>query len=353
MKIHIKGPIISNSDQWIYDWFEIEATSPKRILDQLEKAQNQDLEVEINSGGGSVFDASEIYTAIKAHPGYVTGKIVGIAASAASVIAMAADKLMMSPTSQMMIHNASARTQGDYRDMDQASEFLKNVNQTIANAYSLKSGKSYEELLSMMDKETWLTPQQAKEHQLIDEVMFESQVLDIVANTNSSGMLPKEVIDKFRNDFHAQKGPEATASYQPINQSQPKEEPKAMNLEQLKNDHPELFNQIRNEGYEAGVNAENARIQEIENLAIPGHEDLVNKAKFDTKSTAAQLAVDIIKAQKEQGKNYLHNRSEDADPLNDIQGGGAPENNSSDDAQIQESGNAIANFINQKRGGAR
>lgn len=198
-KVMIKGPIISNDDQWIYDLFEIEATSPKSVSKQIENAKGEDLEVEINSGGGSVFDGSEIYTSLKEYQGDVTVKIVGLAASAASVIAMAGKKIVMSPTAQMMIHNASVRASGDYRDMDHMSGILKNVNQTVANAYKLKSGKSDDELLKLMDDETWFTPQQALENGLIDEIMFENQAPKLVASAEFSGMLPETVINKIRN----------------------------------------------------------------------------------------------------------------------------------------------------------
>lgn len=198
-KVLIKGPIISNNDQWIYDWLDMEATSPKSVSNQIENAAGEDLEVEINSGGGSVFDGSEIYTSLKEYPGNVTVKIMGLAASAASVIAMAGKKILMSPTSQMMIHNASIWARGDYRDMDHMSGVLKNVNQTVANAYKLKSGKSDEELLKMMDAETWFTPQQAIENGLIDEIMFENEVPKIVANAEFAQMLPEQVINKIRN----------------------------------------------------------------------------------------------------------------------------------------------------------
>lgn len=99
-KVSVKGAIISNDDQWIYDWFEIEATSPKSIGNAIQEANGDEVEVEINSGGGDVFAGSEIYTALKAYSGNVTTKIVGLAASAASVIAMAGNKVLMSPTSQ-------------------------------------------------------------------------------------------------------------------------------------------------------------------------------------------------------------------------------------------------------------
>lgn len=197
-KINVKGPIVSNSDAWIYEWFGIEATSPNSVSKVIDEANGEDIEVEINSGGGSVFAGSEIYTALKSYPGNVTVKIVGLAASAASVIAMAGDKVMMSPTAQIMIHNVSTYTSGDYRDMEHSAEVLKSANKTIANAYRLKTGKTQEELLKLMDNETWMTAQKAKELGFIDEIMFDEEQ-QLIANHGYSGLLPPEVINKMRN----------------------------------------------------------------------------------------------------------------------------------------------------------
>ena len=203
-KINIKGPIVSSSDAWIYEWFGIEVTSPNSVNKAIEEANGDEIEVEINSGGGSVFAGSEIYTALKSYKGNVTVKIVGLAASAASVIAMSGKKIIMSPTAQMMMHNVSSRVSGDYRDMEHTAEILKNANETIANAYRLKSGMSQEDLLSMMDKETWMTAEKAKGYGLIDEVMFEDEVT-LVASTSYSGMLPPEVINKMSNKLQNEK----------------------------------------------------------------------------------------------------------------------------------------------------
>src|SRR5690625_1082365 len=197
MKIEIKGVIVSNNDMWIYEWFEMDAVSPNVVNEQLEKANGEDIEVVINSGGGDVFAGSEIYTAIKEYKGNVTTKIVGIAASAASVIAMAGDRVLMSPTAQMMIHNVSSMAWGDYRDLEHEAEVLKNYNKTISNAYRIKSDLEESELLEMMSKETWLTSQQALNLNLIDEVMFENQTPKLVAS--GPGTIPQVVIDKIRN----------------------------------------------------------------------------------------------------------------------------------------------------------
>lgn len=195
-KIDIKGAIVSNNDADVYDYFGLESTSPNKVEKAILEANFDDLEVVINSGGGDVFSASVIYTALKSYKGNVTVKIVGLAASAASVIAMAGKKVLMSPTAQLMIHNVSTYTGGDYRDMEHAAEVLKNANETIANAYRLKTGKSQEELLGLMDKESWFTADKAKEIGFIDEVMFETNQL---VASKYSGMLPPEVIQTIKN----------------------------------------------------------------------------------------------------------------------------------------------------------
>lgn len=203
-KVKVKGVIISNDMKWIYDWFEIDSTCPKDIEAQIEAANGEALEVEINSGGGDVFAGSEIYTALKAYAGDVVVKIVGIAASAASVIAMAGNRVQISPTAQIMIHNVWSRAQGDYHDMEHMADVLKGASKSIANAYILKTGMSQDALLRLMSKETWMTAQEAIENKFADEIMFD-EGLQLVAGADVSGMLPKEVIEKMRNDLAAGK----------------------------------------------------------------------------------------------------------------------------------------------------
>jgi ATP-dependent Clp protease protease subunit len=215
-KVNIKGPIISNDDQWIYDWFEIEATSPKSVEKQIEKANGEALEVYINSPGGYVDAGSEIYTTLKEYTADVVVKIVGVAASAASVIAMAGKKVVISPTAQIMIHNVSSIVWGDYRAMQHEAEVIKNYNSSIANAYILKTGLSKDELLELMDDETWLTAQQAVEKKFADEVMFDDGTQPkLVASLRSSQMLPPEVIDKVRNELANRNKPETPSVVEP------------------------------------------------------------------------------------------------------------------------------------------
>lgn len=201
-KINIKGPIINSSQQWIYDYFEIEATSPSsvnKILNSI--VGSEDLEVEINSCGGDISAGSEIYTAIRGYnKGNVKINIVGSAFSAGSVIAMAGD-CYMSPTAMMMIHKVSSGACGNSDDMDKISDTLKIADQTIANAYIAKSGMSMKDALKMMADETWLTAQQAKDLGLIDGIMFEEKQTSSTSSFLNSftGMIPEEVIEKMQN----------------------------------------------------------------------------------------------------------------------------------------------------------
>ncbi len=196
-RINVKGPIISNDYKWIYDWFEMDHTAPNDVLNEL-PTDNSPIEVIVNSGGGDVYAGSEIYTALKDYSGDVTVKIVGVAASAASVIAMAGNKVLISPTAQIMIHNVQSGVQGDYRDLEHESEVIKNYNKSIANAYLIKSGKTQDEFLQMMDNETWLTAQQALEYNLVDEIMFQNEAPQLIASVQNT-ILPQNVIDKTRN----------------------------------------------------------------------------------------------------------------------------------------------------------
>lgn len=202
MKIDIKGAIVSNDDAWIYDWFGETYTSPKNVSAALEEANGEDVDIEINSGGGDVFAGSEIYAAIRAYPGTVNIHVVGLAASAASVIACAA-KSDIAPTAQMMVHNVSTWAAGNYHDMDHASNMLKQANRAIAAAYVEKSGMSEKDALDLMDAETWITAQDAVDYGLIDKIArSQNSVQDEDASVRLAasvgGMLPPSVINKMQ-----------------------------------------------------------------------------------------------------------------------------------------------------------
>ena len=140
-------------------WFDDDVT-PKMFRDEL-FADTGPVTVWLNSPGGDCIAASQIYSMLMDYPGEVTVNIDGIAASAASVIAMAGTKVLMAPTALMMIHNPATMAFGDHNDMKAAVKMLDEVKQSIINAYSLRTGLSDEELSRMMEAETWMNARKA------------------------------------------------------------------------------------------------------------------------------------------------------------------------------------------------
>ncbi len=195
VRLDIKGIIVRNDDGWIYDWFGYENTTPNDVNTAIAKANGETLDVYINSDGGDIFSGSEIYEALRTYAGDCKIHVVGLAASAASVIACARAS-DIAPTAMVMVHNVSGRADGDYHKMDKNSEVLQKANQTIAAAYMAKTGMTQAEALDMMDKETWLTAQDAVERGLIDSIS--KPVVQLTAHS-SNGMIPPEVLDTLRN----------------------------------------------------------------------------------------------------------------------------------------------------------
>lgn len=168
--IKIKGDIITNDDKWIYDWFEFDSTCPKDVEDILADAEaDEEIVVQINSPGGIVSAGMEIYSLLHNRQN-VTVEITGIAGSAAGVISQAG-RVRMHPVAMIMIHNVSGGTRGDYHDMDRMSEALREMNKAMASAYAAKSGRPLEEVVGLMDKETWITAEKAVEYGFADEVI--------------------------------------------------------------------------------------------------------------------------------------------------------------------------------------
>ena len=196
-KINIRGVIIPNDYKWYYDWFEEDSTCPKDVQKVLDAVITGDeIEVYINSPGGVIDVGSEIYTLLRKQDNvriYITGE----ACSAASVIAMAG-YCEMSPTALMMVHCVSSGARGNHATLEHMAEVLRTADRALCNAYIAKTGMSQEEALEMMENETWLTAEQARDRGLIDKVMFEeTEELPMVAGHMFS--LPnQEQMDKVK-----------------------------------------------------------------------------------------------------------------------------------------------------------
>jgi ATP-dependent Clp protease protease subunit len=152
-------------------WYGDEVT-PKIFKDELNSCTG-DITVWINSPGGDVFSAAQIYNMLMDYQGNVKVKIDGLAASAASVIAMAGTEVLMSPVAMMMIHNPMTVAIGDSSEMQKASEMLAEVKESIMNAYEIKTGLSRSKLSHLMDAESWFNAKKAVELGFADKILFD------------------------------------------------------------------------------------------------------------------------------------------------------------------------------------
>lgn len=161
--LSINGPIAEDS------WFDDDVT-PALFKDEL-NAGDGDITVWINSPGGDCVAAAQIYNMLVDYSGNVTVKIDGMAASAASVIAMAGNEVLMSPVSMLMIHNPATIAMGDHNEMQKAIDMLSEVKESIMNAYAIKTGLSRAKLSHLMESETWMNANKAVELGFADGVL--------------------------------------------------------------------------------------------------------------------------------------------------------------------------------------
>ena len=165
--LRLEGPIDSES-------FWGDEITPQMFRDEL-YAEEGDITLWVNSPGGNVFAAAEIYTMLRDYPGKVTVRIASIAASAASVVAMSGNPVQMSPTALIMIHDPSTIAMGNAKDMEKAITTLNEVKESIINAYAFKTGLTRNRISKLMSDETWLNAKKAVELGFADEILFESK----------------------------------------------------------------------------------------------------------------------------------------------------------------------------------
>lgn len=186
---------------FIYDIIGGYDINAKSFIAELKKIGAANIDLRINSPGGAVFDGNAIYNALKRHPAAVTVFIDGIAASIASVVAMAGDVIRMPENAMMMIHNPSNLAFGDAEDMRRGAELLDKVKETIISAYASKTGRSRKQIAQLMDDETWMTAADALELGFADYIDDEVKAaacfeLDPSVDTTHGGVKLKDLLAK-------------------------------------------------------------------------------------------------------------------------------------------------------------
>lgn len=169
MRIDIKGVIVRNDDAVFYDWFGYDHTCPRDVAEKIAKAaEDENIDVYINSSGGDIFAGSEIYSTLRGVKD-LNIHVTGLAASAASVI-MCAGPSEIEPTAMVMIHNVWSEARGDHRAMEKEAEILRKCDEAVSAAYQLKTGRTANELKELMESETWMTAADAVSYGFCDRV---------------------------------------------------------------------------------------------------------------------------------------------------------------------------------------
>lgn len=176
-------------------WFDDDIT-PQMFRDEL-FAGHGPVTIWINSPGGDCIAASQIYAMLMDYEDEVTVKIDGIAASAASVIAMAGTKVLMAPTAMMMIHNPSTGAYGDHKDMEKVIKMLDEVKESIINAYEIRTDLSHAQLSHMMDETTWMNAKKAVELGFADALLEDvKRAVNVEAYSFSTTSIENAIINK-------------------------------------------------------------------------------------------------------------------------------------------------------------
>lgn len=307
-------------------WDDISDKAFKQDIENLDDVEN--ITLHINSPGGSVFSAVAIANTLKNHKAKITANIDGLAASAATIITSACDTVKMPKNALFMIHNPITFAYGNNQDMQKTLEMLDKVKDSIIETYLNKAKTDRETLSELMDNETWMSAEEAKEYGFIDEILDENVEKEVIENkliinnmafdisrfknfkekknqeprvinisVNSTGN-PEEIADKFRDILNSTENQKNKGGN--------------MTLEELKNKFPELYNQIFNEGKEAGITKERERMREIDNLDVSNYSELVENAKYNEPVEASVLAVNILNKQKEERIQKLQNIKNDS-----------------------------------------
>jgi len=324
-----------------------------------ELAANKDKQVHcrINSVGGDVFAGIAIHNMLQTHPGGARCTVEGLAASAASVIAMAGSKTTMLRGAMMMIHNPSALATGEASELRKTADVLDQIRASLVSIYEAKTGKSAEELQVMLDAETWLSAQEAVDQGFADEILGEvvPQAKGEAVFFNGIGFPtgraprleapqpavapvpqpsePKLVAasEPLTRALLAERAPELLAALleegrqqaraaQPAPPASPAATPEPLTRATLEARAPELVVALRAEG----ATTERERIRGIEELAIPGHRELLAQAKFGPEPMSPELfAVAVMRAERDQRSKYLQDARADADQAS-VPGSAAP-----------------------------
>lgn len=296
-------------------WWGDEVT-PKQFADELSNLGALDtITVRINSGGGDVFAAQAIGNLLEQHPAQVTAKIDGLCASAATIVACHCAKVVAANDSTYMVHPVKMGAYGYYNaeELQKYIEALAAIKESIVNLYVKKTGRTKDEVTAWMDATSWWTSEEAKTNGFVDELVDEEK--PTVENrggvlfVNSVSMnLPFDKAPNFVQDSQAAAPAAGCVENNNCHEEVKKVANEIKTAGDLRNAYPQLVDEI----VRAAENAERQRIMDIEEMALPGHEEMTNEAKFTKPISASDYAQAAMKLVKTQGDTYLSGAKDDA-----------------------------------------
>lgn len=313
------------------DWWTGQAgteVTPKDFREDLKAVESDNICVRINSGGGDVFAAESIATAIKderQNGKKITCKIDGICASAAVQIAMACESIAIPSSAYMMIHDPLTLLIGYYQvaDLEKVSNTLNKIKSGIVNAYVDKTGIDRAEIESLMTEETWLTGDEAVEKGFADEVLFDEVKTEPIIDSNT-----ELFVNGARLSFAAYtKIPEKLkTAFNATSISKNKDEKKGdfemdfKNAAELQAAFPEFVNELTENAKKEGAKAERERIQAIDELSGKVDGEMLNKAKYETFENAEKVAFSAMKEGKFVNSTVINGYVDDAQNVNKVAG---------------------------------
>lgn len=361
------GPISNTS--WLGD-----EVTPKQFAEDLKSLGDIDiLNVFINSDGGDAFAGQAIHSQLKRfrNKAKVNVYIDGLAASAASIIAMAGETIYMPRNAMMMIHNAWTIAIGYADELRKVADMLDQFRETMIAVYREKTGLSDEKIIELLDAETWMTAEEAVELGFADEIEEARSVAaslrgdDNILAIGGQEVLefdlsrfkrfPKERISRVTMPAASAVGSGITQDN--VNESEGRVIDLELTTEILAEKYPDIYSAVkklgheegRKAGYDEGVKAERERMKAIDEIAVPGAEEIVKKAKYETGADAATVAIEIIRAEKAKGHQYLAAVRDDAKPLNEIKPDSVPDADEKMRAEKEQAKKAFAKGANAKR----
>lgn len=339
-------------------WLD-DGTSTAEIIAALaEHPDAKKIDVHINSVGGSLWGGIALYNVLEAHPAEVTSYVDGLAASAASIVAMAG-KTVMGRGAMMMIHNPMAAVMGDARELRRTAADLDKAQASLLAVYKAKTGKDGAELRAMLDAETFLTAEQAVRQG------FANEIADGAVEVKAEGeQVFFNSVAFPRTGMPAQFLAMATAS-PPVDPAEPEApaepaepavpppaEPAPAAAATNAADVAKAIAAARAEGHAAGIAEERARIKAIDELPVRGHADLVFAAKYgDAPMTSDQLGAAVVRAEAQAGANHLAQRTQSTKAAAGV-APDAPEH-TSNEAALAHAVRLIVGDQSDRRGGSR